>query len=104
MAEGSDLACPEVRTAASFKTNNAAPQLPKKTKYLGAAKLLPNRNLAIRRNAVDLEYLFGNIEPNYSRFDHGTTSSSVVQPPTTRPLAHDAAGAGSFHNIKSVFL
>ena len=101
MAEGSDLACPEVRTAAGFKADNTARQSAKEPKHLGAAKLSFYRNLAIRRHSVNLENLFGDIEPDCRSFNHGTTSSSVVQPETTGPLAHDAAGAGSFHNIKS---
>jgi hypothetical protein len=101
MAEGPNLACPEVRTAARFKANNAATQPAKESKHVAAAKLPLDRNHAIRRHAVNLEYLLGHIEPNYRSFDHGTTSSSVVQPLTTGPLAHDAAGAGSFHTIKS---
>jgi hypothetical protein len=102
MAEGSDLACPEVRTAAGFKADNTARQSAKKPKNLGAAKLSFDRNVAIRRHSVNLENLFGDIEPDCRSFNHGTTSSSVGLAKTTGPLAHDAAGAGSFHNIKSL--
>jgi len=79
MADGLDLACPEVRSPAGFKANNAAPQAGKELKHVGAAKPPLDRYLAIRRHAVNLEYQLANIEPDYCSFDHGTTSSFVIQ-------------------------
>jgi hypothetical protein len=62
VAELRQLACPVVRGGTSFHANQAGWQRRKKLHHLTAAKLLPDNDLLGHIDAVDLEYVLGDIQ------------------------------------------